>query len=264
MSKKISVIMSVYNDEKYIEDAINSILNQSYDNFELIICNDCSTDKSNEIIQKLADQDSRILYIQNEINMGLAPSLNRCLKKATGQYIARMDSDDYSLEDRFEKQVHFLDAHPEYAVIGGQMNHMDMNGSVYKKSNYPITITKDAIVKNVCIAHPTAMIRKEVFNEVDGYTVNKYTVRAQDYDLWCKIAEKGYQLHNLEDVVLKYREDSNTIRRRKYIYRIDEANIKNYWRKRMGYPIWYCIYSLKPLIIGLLPSAVYMKLKRIK
>lgn len=266
MNSKVSIIMSVYNDKKFLEDAILSILQQTYKNFEFIICNDCSTDGSEKIIEKYAAQDDRIVYFKNEKNLGLAASLNVCLSKVTGVYVARMDSDDYSLEDRLQKQVAFLDENEWCAVLGGQVVYMNGENFVYdeKGSSYKIDITKTDVMKRVNVAHPTVMMRKTVVDQVGGYTVGDLTHRAEDYDLWCKIAEKGYQLHNLSDIVLKYRQDAVSIKKRKYCYRIEEFRIKNYWRKRMGYSIKYIVFAIKPLLVGLLPSSVYMKLKKIK
>lgn len=265
MKNKVSIIMSVYNDEKYLKDAILSILQQSFRDFEFIICNDCSEDKCDEIIKEFMEKDDRIIYFKNDNNLGLAKSLNKCLEKATGKYVARMDSDDYSLEDRLEKQVAFLDENSWCAVLGGQMVYMDSKNQINcsEKSSYPINISKSDVIKQVNIAHPTAMIRKEVIDKVGGYTVGNLTHRAEDYDLWCKITEKGYQLHNLSDVVLKYRQDATTIKKRKYRYRIEEFRIKNYWRKRMGYSFYYIAFAIKPLLVGMLPKYVYMKLKKI-
>lgn len=266
MSSKVSIIMSVYNDEKYLADAISSMLKQTYQNLEFIICNDCSTDGSEQIIKKFMEQDERIVYFKNDKNLGLAASLNKCLTIVTGDYVARMDSDDYSLEDRLEKQVEFLDKNEWCSVIGGQMVYMNGDNVVdyTNVSNYKIEISKEDVMKRVSIAHPTVMMRKKVIDQVGGYTVGELTHRAEDYDLWCKMAEKGYVLHNLSDVVLKYRQDAVSIKKRKYRYRIEEFRIKNYWRKRMGYSIVYVVYAIKPLLIGLLPKFVYMKLKKIK
>lgn len=264
MGRKISVIMSVYNDEKYLAGAITSILNQTYQDFEFIICNDCSTDSSESIILSYLEEDERIVYFKNEKNAGLAASLNHCLEKATGEYIARMDSDDFSLPDRFEKQVKFLDDNPWCAVIGGQMAYMNGEGTVYTESAFQTEISAADVVKRVSVAHPTIMVRKAVIDEVHGYSVGPLTRRAEDYDLWCKIVEKGYHLHNLPDIVLKYRQDAVTIKKRKYTYRVDEFKIKNYWRKRLGYPLWYIVYAIKPLIVGLFSSNLYMKIKKMK
>ena len=118
MKPEISVIMSVYNDEKYIAKAIDSILTQSFSNFELIICDDYSTDRSSNIIEKYVKQDNRIVFFKNEKNLGLATSLNRCIERAKGKYIARMDSDDISLPNRFEVEYNYLEDNSDIVVVG--------------------------------------------------------------------------------------------------------------------------------------------------
>ena len=117
-SPKISVVMSCYNRENFVRDAIESILNQTYTDFEFIIIDDCSTDKTPEIIQEYADKDNRIVYIRNEENMDYNYNLRKGFKLAKGEYIARMDDDDISLPERFEKQVSYLDEHPDITVLG--------------------------------------------------------------------------------------------------------------------------------------------------
>lgn len=264
INKKISVIMGVYNDAPFLEKSILSILNQTYKNFEFIICDDCSTDDSFEIIKKFKQRDNRIVVIKNEKNLGLASTLNRCLQFCNGEYVARMDSDDISLPDRFMKQVKYLDNHQEYAVLGGQVIYIDNQDIEYRESNFLINICNEDIVRQVCVAHPTTMIRKNVLVEVGGYTVSELTHRSEDYDLWCKIMSRGYNLHNLDDILLKYREDLSGIKKRKYKYRIEEFRIKNYWRKKMNYSFLYFIFALKPLFVGMIPFKLYKILKNRK
>lgn len=129
---EISVIMSVYNDEKYIAKAIDSILTQSFSNFELIICDDYSTDRSSNIIEKYVKQDNRIVFFKNEKNLGLATSLNRCIERAKGKYIARMDSDDISLPNRFEVEYNYLEDNSDIVVVGCKCQCIDENDEIYK------------------------------------------------------------------------------------------------------------------------------------
>ena len=261
---KVSVIMGVYNDEKFVTDAIQSILNQTYTNFEFIICDDCSKDSSPNVIETFAQKDPRIVILHNSTNQGLATSLNNCIAVANGEYIARMDSDDVALPIRLQEEVSFLDSHPEYAVVGAQVEYINNNSEPYRTSNFATDISTTDVIHRVSVVHPTTMIRKSVIDEVHGYTVNKMTRRAEDYDLWCKIVEKGYALHNLDKILLKYREDTVSFKKRKYEYRIDEFNIKNYWRKRMHYSIIHFPYAFKPLIIGLIPKFIIFKMRKIK
>ena len=185
---EISVIMSVYNDEKYIAKAIDSILTQSFSNFELIICDDYSTDRSSNIIEKYVKQDNRIVFFKNEKNLGLATSLNRCIERAKGKYIARMDSDDISLPNRFEVEYNYLEDNSDIVVVGCKCQCIDENDEIYKDFQiHSGSVSFYDAIKKVQIVHPTVMMRKEALLSVDGYTVNNLTLRAEDYDLWLSL-----------------------------------------------------------------------------
>lgn len=127
---EVSVIMGVFNSAKKVGVAIESILNQTFTDFEFIICDDASTDNTYETIKEYAGKDKRIKLLKNEKNLGLAGTLNICLESARGKYIARMDDDDFSHPQRFEKQIKFLDENPEYAIVGTSKNYFDENGIV--------------------------------------------------------------------------------------------------------------------------------------
>lgn len=256
---KVSVIMGVFNDELYLIKAINSILNQSYKDFEFIICDDCSTDNSVHLINSI--YDDRIVFLKNEKNLGLANTLNKCIKYSKGEYIARMDSDDISLIDRLKKQVEFLDKNLKVAVIGTQGYFIDENDKRFKEFSRPLQISFDETVRKSSLIHPSTMIRKEVLVEIGGYSVNELTHRAEDYDLWCKIAERGYKLANLPEYLFEYRETIKAYKKRKYKFRIEEFKIKKYWIKRANLSIINYIYAIKPLFVGLIPSKIMTKRK---
>ena len=131
----VSVIMGIYNTAKSLPDSIESILNQTYKNWELIMCDDCSTDNTFEVANFYAEKYSNIKVIKNEKNMRLAYSLNQCLKEAKGEYIARMDADDISMPFRFEKQVEFLNDNPEFMCVGSTIIPFDENGEKKRKKN---------------------------------------------------------------------------------------------------------------------------------
>ncbi|RUL55177.1 glycosyltransferase family 2 protein [Lysinibacillus antri] len=255
---KLSVIMGVYNGSRKLKTAIDSILNQSFKDFELIICDDCSTDNSIEIIKKIAENDDRIKLMKNPKNLGLAATLNNCLKAASGDYIARMDDDDISHPERFEKQVSFLNKYPEYAIVGTSRNFYDDNGIWGKEISSGERTKLDIYLGNTFV-HPSVMIRKEAIVQVGGYTIGARTQRTEDFDLWCKLYEKGYKGTNLKEVYLDYYEAMESYQKRKYKYRICEYQLKKYWRKRLNIPIKYSIYAYRPLIIGLLPKIILKK-----
>ncbi len=260
---KISVIMGVYNDEKYLSDAIDSILNQSYKDLEFIICDDGSTDNSVNIIKKYQKVDKRILFLQNKKNMGLAASLNKCIEISTGEYIARMDSDDVSLPERFEKQVEYLDNNKHIALIGCNVNLFDDNGN-YGKREVNREYTKVNVFKKNYFIHPTVMIRRNVLLSVGGYTVSNYTYRTEDYDLWCKICEKDFLGYNLNETLLNYREDKNAYKKRKFKYRIDAIKLRRIWFKNLNISLKYFPYVYRPLVVGLIPTFIMRRYKRQK
>ena len=158
----ISVIMPVYNGEKYLCEAIDSILNQTYTDFEFIILNDGSTDKTEEII--LSYDDPRIVYVKNETNLQIVKTLNKGIALAKGKYIARMDADDISLPERFEKQLKFMEQYPSIDVCGTWMRIIDKPKQVWTYPEKHEEI-KAQLLFNTPLSHPTLIIKKSFFND---------------------------------------------------------------------------------------------------
>lgn len=205
----VSVIMSNYNTpEEYLRQAIESILNQTYENFEFIIIDDCSTDNSLKIIESYTDK--RIKIIRNEQNLGITKSLNKGLAVAKGEFVARMDADDISLPERFEKQVDFLKSHTEYIVCG---TGVELIGEWEKKhSNKYICRTipeREQFRINLLfgnypnIVHPTAMFNNTMLKK-HGITYNENYPLAQDYRMWVSCSEVA-ECANLPETLLNYR-----------------------------------------------------------
>ena len=204
---KISVIMSVYKGDKYLKEAIESILNQTFTDFEFIIVNDGSTDNSLEIIQSYDDE--RIKIINNEKNIGLTKSLNKALKQAKGEYIARQDADDVSLPNRFEEQVKYFEEHPEVVLLGTSVYLIGENEKIVGKR---IVLTKPSIkylFKENQFNHGSVMFKKEIVNQLGGY--NELIRYSQDYELWLRIA-KYYEVRNLTQSLYKLRSHDANIR----------------------------------------------------
>lgn len=197
---KISVVMPVYNAEKYLREAMDSILNQTYTDFEFIILDDGSKDSSPDIVRSYSD--SRIRFYQNEHNMGVAATLNRGLDLATGEYISRMDSDDISMPERFEKQVQYMDAHPDVAVCGCdiQLFGADNGPHVFSHSH---ELLKIDLLFNSCLAHPSVMMRSALFGN-DGLHYDNTYSKMEDYALWVLTSQK-YKLACIPEILLKYR-----------------------------------------------------------
>ncbi len=211
----ISVLMPVYNGEKYLREAIESILNQTLTDFEFIIINDGSTDNTEGII--LSYYDSRIKYIKNKKNIKLIETLNKGIKVSKGKYIVRMDADDISIPDRFEKQLDFLEKNPEYGLCSGNAISIDTkNKKISKKwwNNNDLPIEWLLLWENP-IAHPTVMLRKEILIKYNEY-YNKKSLHSEDYDLWCRMALHS-KLKRLDDVLLYYRISESSVFRQNVI-----------------------------------------------
>lgn len=199
---QISVVMSVYNGAAYLEAAINSILEQTYTNFELIVINDASTDKTSEILEKF--DDCRVRVITNSENLGLTKSLNLGINAARGKYIARMDADDLSLPHRLEVQRQFLKDHPDYALVGSSYYQIDAQGQIRSLIR---VLTGDeelraGLRQQNWFGHGSVMMRKEAWEKLGGYDERfKY---AQDYDLWLRLSE-NFKIANLEEPLYYWR-----------------------------------------------------------
>jgi glycosyltransferase involved in cell wall biosynthesis len=205
----ITVLMPVYNCELYIQEAVASILNQSFTHFEFVILDDASTDQTVSIIKKM--NDPRIKLVEKPFNSGYTNSLNYGLQLAKGKYIARMDGDDISLPERFAKQVAYMEANPDVVLCGTSYKIIGINKQiVIPESDDAIKLT---MLKTNCIAHPSVMIRKKIIDEFSIlYDVSKEP--AEDYDLWVKMLSYG-KLYNLQDVLLHYRIHNTQVSRKR-------------------------------------------------
>ncbi len=203
---RVSVILPAYNSEKYIDESINSILNQTFTDFELIILNDGSTDKTPEIIQKYADSDKRIIFVNNRENRGLIAVLNQGLDMARGEYIARMDSDDISLPERFDKQVKYLDQNPDVGVLGTKIQGF---GVIDAAGIQIPVVTAIDMLKDNYIAHPSVMVRKSI---IDKYNLryNPDYIHCEDMELWSRMIFLT-KIHNIMEILLMYRITGNNI-----------------------------------------------------
>lgn len=202
----ISVVMPVYNGEKYLREAIDSILNQTFKYFELLLINDASTDNSEKIINSY--NDSRIIYIKNEQNLGLIKTLNKGLDLAKGEFVARMDQDDISHSERFEKQLIIFKKNPEIGVCGTwftlfRENHED---KIIEHPEYNDSI-KIGLLTSCCIGHPTVMMRKKA---IENYRYDVNYQAAEDFELWTRLV-RVTKFYNIQESLLKYRFHSSNI-----------------------------------------------------
>ncbi|AND42262.1 hypothetical protein A361_24965 [Cytobacillus oceanisediminis 2691] len=212
MSLKISVIMSVYNNEDYLIESIESILNQTYKNFEFIITNDCSNDNSLNIIKSYAEIDERIILIDNPQNFGLTKSLNNMIRKATGDLIARMDGDDIAFPNRFADQITVFKECEKVDFVFSDTILIDYKGNEICQSWRPEGIKDIIKVMNYVnyIPHPTVMVKKKIFDDVSYYN-DKYKT-GQDHELWTKFIKSKVEFYYLKKPLLFYRINPKSVR----------------------------------------------------
>jgi glycosyltransferase involved in cell wall biosynthesis len=209
MDPLVSVIIPCFNAGKFLEEAVRSVMQQTYSNIEIIIVNDCSTDDSPAIIAQLQKEDVRIILFNNLENLGISKTLNKAIENSRGKYIARMDADDICFPGRIEKQVNFLEQNPDIAICGGNFIKIDEQGNKTGKVIFPTgnKILKAELLFYCPFAHPAMMLRKTVLETVGGY---KDLAPAEDYELWLRIAEK-FNVENLSDYLIYYRVHSSSI-----------------------------------------------------
>jgi glycosyltransferase involved in cell wall biosynthesis len=224
---KLTVLMPVYNGYKYLQEAINSILNQSFADFEFLIINDGCTDNSTEVIESYSDK--RIHYINRQKNRGLSYTLNEGIDLAKGIYIARMDCDDISLPTRLEKQIKFLEQNPEIGILGTSMQVISDQGmklGLWEVANEDLNIRWVSLVRTPFV-HPTIMIRKDILKQNNLYYLD---VVSEDYELWTRLLQytKGA---NLQETLYKYRLNKGSLTHVNHIKLLasqDEIITKNF------------------------------------
>lgn len=261
-SKKISILMGIYNCEATLSEAIDSIIAQTYPNWHFIICDDGSSDNSYNIAVSYQKADpERFLIIRNDQNCGLNATLNKCLKLADGDYIARMDGDDVCVPDRFEKEVMILNEYPEYAIVSCHMTTFDEDGDwgCIKTLEKPQVMDFPKQVPMFC--HAPCMVRKTAFLDVEGYTEDKRLLRVEDYHLWYKFYAKNYRGYNIQECLYKMRDDRNALHRRTVSARLNGIYATFIGFKMVDLPWWMYIYVIKNAIVEvikiIMPDSLY-------
>lgn len=255
---RISVLMGIYNCAPTLQEALDSLYVQTYQGFKIILCDDGSKDDTLKIAEENAKKHENVIVIKNEHNMGLNYTLNHCLEYADTEFCARMDGDDTCHPTRFEKEIKFLDEHPEYAIVSTTMHHFDemgifrtgMASGEPKPSDYP---------KGVPFNHAPCMIRTSAYKTVGGYSVSGKLLRQEDYHLWLKMYEKGFRGYMLNEPLYNMRDDRNAYARRNWISRRNEAHVKYLACKMLNLPFWYYMYCLKPIILYIMPQWLYKR-----
>ena len=276
---KVSVIMGAYNenDEKKVRRSLDSIAAQTFTDWELIVCDDGSTDGTWELLTRLTaelrrhyvgarhdgvDHDDscsgrpKVTLLRNGHNRGLAFSLNRCVEQAQGEYLARQDFDDYSDPSRFALQAQFLDDHPEYSFVGSNRRFFDDEG-LWGEQSFPERPEKKDFLKNSCFVHPSVMMRKTDLEKAGKYAVAKATRRAEDYELFMRMYAMGMCGYNLQVFLLNYYEGRSSYGKRKFRYRIDEMIVRYNGFRALGLFPRAIAYVFRPLVVGLVPRFIY-------
>lgn len=248
MLKLVSIILAVQNGEKYIAETISSLINQTFQDFELIIIVNCSTDNTISIVKSFTDQ--RIKLVETNICQ-LSFNLNYGLNLAIGKYIARIDADDIAHPKRIEKQIEILNKF-DYDVIGSNIDLINSKGDYINTITFPETnksIRRKILYRSV-LAHPTVLIKKDILLANSGYLGGQY---AQDYDLWLRLMrDKKIQFYNIQESLLQYRIHSNQTKGNKNSY----AEVAGYmlkesiYSKKITYIIGAFIYYFKSVLLG--------------
>ena len=259
----ISVLMGIYNCERTLRDAVQSIQKQTITDWELIMCDDGSADATYELAQLLASTDKRLRVIKNEHNMGLAAALNHCLKYADGIYIARMDGDDICDPLRFKKELQYLKTNPKTAVVSCGMFFYDESG-VYGRTLYREYPKKEDLIYGSPFCHAGCMMRKEVLIRLGGYNDSQAVNRMEDYDLWFRLYQAGYTGYNIPEYLYSMRDDRAAYKRRKFRYRIQSTKLKWNIYREFHLGIGKLPYVVAPVIKGILPRGLYQYVHRKK
>lgn len=247
---KVSVLMSVYNEKReYLKLSIESILKQSYNDFEFVIIDDCSDYYVEELIKKYMLQDKRIRYFRNNRNLGLAESLNLGIHYCSSNMIFRMDSDDVSDSNRIKEQLNFLinDINEDVGVLGTNIAIINSEGEKIASRKFPETTEqiRKYLPYRSPFCHPSVAFRKNVVLEAGGYDTNLR--KGQDYDLWFRLAKMGIKMVNLDSELLKFRQIINQLKfKRSRNHRLSDLRMK--WKH-----VWDFSFGLRGYVGLLIP-----------
>ncbi|MDW8002956.1 MAG: glycosyltransferase family 2 protein [Deltaproteobacteria bacterium] len=251
---KVSIIMGIFNCEQYVGKAIASIKCQTFRDWECIICDDGSKDNTWNAVCRHVSDDKRFVLLRNEKNLGLGATLNKCIEKAQGEYLARQDGDDTSHSQRLERLVKFLDENPDIAVVGSYAELCDKFDRVWGVLKPPLNPSAFDWLKGSCVIHASTLMRKDVLLKCGLY--DPTALRVEDYDLWLRMLKKGFRIVTFPEVLYRYKLDLEDYRKKKFRYRLKEAATILRHAREVQAPLRYYVYALKPIICGLMPSVV--------
>jgi glycosyltransferase EpsE len=261
----VTVIMGAYNCADTLDDALDSVAAQSYPYWDIVVCDDGSTDETPAKLAQWADRlGDRMQVLTNSTNRKLSYTLNRCLEHARGDLIARMDGDDLSVKDRFERQVEMLDADDSLHLVGTAMRRFDEAGlaDVVKA---PETPTRASLRRGAPFCHATVMVRRDVYIRLGGYADDPRVERVEDLDLWFRFFAMGFTGKNINDPLYLVRENLAAIRRRTLRNRINVFRTMVRGYRMLGYPWrWYVgpLVALGKALVPARAAAAYRRLQK--
>lgn len=260
----ISVIMGVYYRKKDLTPlqlAVMSVLKQSEQNFEFLICDDGSNEESQRFLTYLAKKDQRIRLLRHGRKITLSEKLNYCFVKSTGEFIARMDDDDYSYPGRFAQQVSFLKTHSNIGFVGCNVN-LNCMGKIVGQRILPEKPTvRDFFVTQPYI-HPTLIFRRALLSKVNGYSEEKNCLLCEDYDLLLRLYAAGFRGGNLQEILFDYTIPANPKGSRKMCHRWNETVTRYHRFRDLNVLPEAWPYVIKPIAVGLLPKWALKQIKR--
>ena len=258
--------MGVYyknNDLFFLKRSVESILAQSMNDLEFVICDDGSVEVACKYLDEMKQRDSRIRIIRTGKLFTLPEKLNACLAQSTGKLIARMDDDDYSHVDRFARQISFMQQHPEVAFVGCQAN-LWRKGTVIDISQFPLLPSVENFYFSQPFLHPALMFRREPLELVRGYSTDRFCLLCEDYDLLLRLYTLGYQGANLPQTLIDYTIPLTAKGARNMRHRLNEV-VTRYRRFKELKQFPYALpYVIKPILVGLLPDSILLELKKRK
>ncbi|MBR8465116.1 glycosyltransferase family 2 protein [Campylobacter sp. faydin G-140] len=264
---KVSFIIGTHNGSLKLHDCFLSILNQTYKDYEIIVCNDASNDDTANILNdyKLKYPNIfKVIHNENSLGGGLAIALNKCLKLASGRYIARIDDDDVCYEFRLEKQVKFLEENTDIDCVGSYIDVFD-GSKVTSVRKIVLNPDINTLLNGFyAFHHPTILIKKDVLQFLNGYDTSSRCHRCEDLDLWYRFFINGFKGYNLDESLIKYHETLKDYKKRTYQSVKIAVDLRRYYRKKLKKPFYYDLFYLKTLLVSLLPNKIRYNLKKRK
>jgi glycosyltransferase EpsE len=255
--------MGIYNCSTTLGESIESIINQTFTDWELIMCDDGSIDNTYNIAKKYSEQYSNIKVIRNDKNQGLAYTLNHCIQYCSGEYVGRQDADDRSHPERIEKEVEFLNNNLDFDIVSTGMKFFDEKG--FWGEIIPIEKPEPRdFVRQTPFCHAPSMIRRKALLDVNGYDDSNKFLRVEDYNLWFRMYANGSRGCNLIEPLYEVRDDRDAIGRRKYSFRLKEAHVRFCGYRMLRLPVSSYVYAVRPLAVGLIPINFYKYFRKLR